>query len=315
MHDNMMKAAICTKYGRPEVVRIQEIQKPKPKKDEILVRVISATVQTGDCKVRDLIGIAGSNTKYNPVIKFLMRFMLGYNKPRNPVFGTELFGIVEVIGEKVTKHKVGDEIIVMTDIKMGAHAEYLVWPEGKFVVDKPGIISPEQAAALTFGGITALFFLRRSHIQIGQSILINGASGTVGSSSVQIAKYFGAIVTGVCGTGNVDLVKSIGADFVIDYTKESIEKINAKYDVIFDAVGKISKKQCKNILKPDGKFISVLKGIAIAKHDDLVFLSNLAQEGKYLPVIDKCFHLEEIVEAYKYVETGHKKGNVVIKMV
>jgi len=314
MNGTTMKAAICTKYGPPEYVKIEEIQKPVPKDNELLIRVIYTTVQTGDCKLRNLTGTAGSKTKYNPIIKFIMRLIVGYNKPRNPVFGTELSGIVESVGKKVTKYKPGDEVIVMTDMKMGAHAEYIVWPEARLIAKKPDGVTPEQAAALTFGGIAALYYLRKSNIQKGQSILIYGASGAVGSSAVQLAKYFGALVTGVCGPGNVELVKSIGADYVIDYTKGNIEKIKKQYDVIFDSVGKISKKQCSNILRPGGKYITVLNGIALGKTKDLEFLTNLAGQGIYVPVIDTCFKLEEIVEAYKYVETGHKKGNVVLKI-
>jgi alcohol dehydrogenase len=226
----MMKAAICTKYGLPEVVKIENIQKPTPKNNEILIRVIATTVQTGDCKLRDLIGVNNSKTNYNPVVKFIMRLMMGYNKPNNPIFGTELSGKIEAIGKKVTKHKVGDEVIVMTDIKMSAHREFVVWKEGKLIINKPENITFEQAAAISFGGTAALHFLRKANIQKGQTILINGASGTVGSSAVQIAKYFGAIVTGTCGTNNVELVKSIGADYVIDYTKENIGNNNIQYD-------------------------------------------------------------------------------------
>jgi NADPH:quinone reductase-like Zn-dependent oxidoreductase len=309
-----MKAAICTKYGPPEVIRIEDIQKPVPKDNEILIRIIATTVQTGDCKLRDLTGVNASTTNYNPVVKFLMRVMVGYNKPKNPVFGTELYGKIESIGKKVTKHKAGDEVIVMTDVKMGAHAEYLVWPEGKLIIDKPNGMTPEQAAALSFGGTTALCFLRKANIQKGQTILINSASGTVGSSAAQIAKYFGAIVTGVCGANNIELVKSIGADYVADYTREPIGNGNIQYDVIFDAVGKTSKNNCKNILKPGGKYITVLSGIAMGKQGDLNFLKNLVEQNKYTVIIDRCYKLEEIVEAYSYVETGHKKGNVVIKL-
>ena len=308
-----MKAAICTQYGSPDVIKIQKISKPVPKVNEVLIRVLYATVQSGDSKLRDLIGVAGSTSKYNPVVKFCMRLMVGYNKPKNPVFGTELCGIIESVGKKVTHYKAGDEVIVMTDVKMNAHAEYIVWPEGKFIVKKPDNVTPEQAAALSFGGIAALHFLRKSKLQKGHSILINGASGAVGSAAVQLAKYMGATVTGVCGSANVDLVKSLGADFVVDYSTESIEKITGHYDVIFDTVGKISRKQCGHLLPPNGKYVTVLSGIVMGKHSDLVFLCELAGQGKYIPVIDTCFKLEEIVEAYKYVDTGHKKGNVVLQ--
>ena len=309
-----MKAVICTKYGSPDVLKIVEIQKPIPKNNEILIRIYYATVQTGDCKVRDLIGVATSATKYNPILKFIMRLIMGYNRPKNPVLGTELYGKIESMGKNVTKHKIGDEIIVMTDTKMGAHKEYIAWPEGKMFIDKPNRITPEQSAAISFGGTTALYFLRKSNIKEGQTILINGASGAVGTAAVQLAKYFGAIVTGVCGTNHKDLVKSIGADYVIDYTKEKIENIKQQYDVIFDAVGKTSKEVCKNILKQNGKYMTVLNGMVMGKQNDLTLLKNLIEQNNFTPVIDKCFNLDEIVEAHKYVEMGHKKGNIVIKI-
>jgi NADPH:quinone reductase-like Zn-dependent oxidoreductase len=309
-----MKAAICTKYGSPEVVKIEDIQKPIPKDNEILIHIINTTVQTSDCKLRDLIDVNTSKTNYNPLVKFLMRVMMGYNKPKNPIFGTELYGKIESVGKKVTKHKASDEVIVMTDVKMGAHTEYIVWPEGKLIINKPNGITPEQAAALSFGGTAALCFLRKANIQKGQTILINGASGAVGSSAVQIAKYFGAVVTGICSTNNIELVKFIGADYTVDYTKETIGNGNIQYDIIFDAIGKTSKNICKNILKHNGKYITVLSGIAMGKQEDLDFLKNLVEQNKYTVIIDKCYKLEEIVEAYRYVETGHKKGNVIIKL-
>jgi len=309
-----MKAVICTKYGSPDVLKIVEIQKPIPKNNEILIRIYYATVQTGDCKVRDLIGVATSATKYNPILKFIMRLIMGYNRPKNPVLGTELYGKIESMGKNVTKHKIGDEIIVMTDTKMGAHKEYIAWPEGKMFIDKPNRITPEQSAAISFGGTTALYFLKKSNIKEGQTILINGASGAVGTAAVQLARSFGAIVTGVCGTNHKDLVKSIGADYVIDYTKEKIENIKQQYDVIFDAVGKTSKEVCKNILKQNGKYMTVLNGMVMGKQNDLTLLKNLIEQNNFTPVIDKCFNLDEIVEAHKYVEMGHKKGNIVIKI-
>lgn len=309
-----MKAAICTKYGASEVIKIEEIQKPVPKDNEILIRVYTATVQTGDCKVRDLIGVASSGVKYNPLIKTIMRLIMGYNRPRNPVLGTELCGIIEAVGKNVTKHKIGDEVIVMTDTKMGAHKEYVTWHEGKLIIDKPKNITREQAASISFGGTAALYFLRKADIKKGQTILINGASGAVGSAAVQLAKYFGAIVTGVCGSNNTELVKSVGADYVIDYTKEDFLNSKTQYDIIFDAVGVISKKACKKVLKPNALYVSVLKGMAMGKQTDLVFLKNLAEQSIFIPVIDKCYNLDEIAEAHKYVDSGHKKGNVIINI-
>jgi len=308
-----MKAAICTKYGSPEFVKIEEIEKPTPKDNEILIHVIATSVQTGDCKVRDMINTA-KKEKYNPIIKLLMRILMGYNKPKNPILGMELFGKIEFIGKNVTKHKIGDEIIVMTDMKMGAHSEYIVWKEGKLVINKPNNLTPEQAAALCFGGTTALYFFRKANIQKEQSILIYGASGAVGTSAVQLAKYYGAIVTGVCGTKNIELIKSLGADYVIDYTKEDIRNSKIQYDIVFDTIGKITKKECDKIIKLNGKYITVRSGMVMGKQEDINFLKTLAEENKYTVIIDKIYGLNEIVEAYKYVETGHKKGNIVIKM-
>ena len=308
-----MKAAICTKYGSPEFVKIEEIEKPTPKDNEILIHVIATSVQTGDCKVRDMINTA-KKEKYNPIMKLLMRILMGYNKPKNPILGMELFGKIEFIGKNVTKHKIGDEIIVMTDMKMGAHSEYIVWKEGKLVINKPNNLTPEQAAALCFGGTTALYFFRKANIQKEQSILIYGASGAVGTSAVQLAKYYGAIVTGVCGTKNIELIKSLGADYVIDYTKEDIRNSKIQYDIVFDTIGKITKKECDKIIKLNGKYITVRRGMVMGKQEDINFLKTLAEENKYTVIIDKIYGLNEIVEAYKYVETGHKKGNIVLKM-
>jgi NADPH:quinone reductase-like Zn-dependent oxidoreductase len=304
-----MKAAICTKYGKPDLIEIRQIEKPSPKNNEILIHIITTTVQIGDFKMLNLPAV-----DYNPVLKFLMRLVMGYNKPKKAIFGTELFGKIESIGKKVTKHKVGDEIIVMTDTQMGAHTEYLTWLEGKLIINKPEKITPEQAVAVSFGGTTALYFLKKANIQKEQTILIYGASGTVGTSAVQISKYFGAIVTGVCGSKNIELVKSIGADYVFDYTKENIGNKNVQYDIIFDAVGKISKKDCRNILKQNGKYVSVLNGLVMGKQADLDLLKNIIEENKYLPVIDKSYKLDEIVEAYKYVGEGHKSGNIIINV-
>jgi NADPH:quinone reductase-like Zn-dependent oxidoreductase len=304
-----MKAAICTKYGKPDLIEIRKIKKPSPKDNEILIHIITATVQTGDFKMLNLPAV-----DYNPVLKFLMRLMMGYNKPKKAIFGTELFGKIESIGKKVTKHKVGDEIIVMTDTEMGAHTEYLAWPQGKLIINKPERITPEQAAAVSFGGTTALYFLKKANIQKEQTVLIYGASGTVGTSAVQISKYFGAIVTGVCGSKNIELVKSIGADYAFDYTKENIGNKNAQYDIIFDAVGKISKKDCRNILKQNGKYVSVLNGLVMGKQADLDLLKKIIEQNKYLPVIDRCYKLDEIIEAYKYVGKGHKSGNIIINV-
>lgn len=304
-----MKVAICTKYGTPDVIKIGKIEKPSPKDNEILIHIITTTVQTGDCRMLNLPAV-----NYSPILKLLIRLMMGYNKPKKSVFGTELYGKIESIGKKVTKHKIGDEVIVMTDIEMGAHTEYMAWPEGKLIINKPENLTPEQAAAVSFGGTTALYYLKKANIQKGQTILIYGASGTVGTSAVQLSKYFGAVVTGVCGSNNIELIKSIGADNVFDYTKENIRNKNIQYDIIFDAVGKISKKDYRGILKNNGKYVSVLNGLVMGKQADLDLLKNIIEQSKYFPIIDRCYKLEEIAEAYKYVSKGHKKGNVIINI-
>jgi NADPH:quinone reductase-like Zn-dependent oxidoreductase len=304
-----MKAAICTKYGTPDLIKIGEMGKPSPKDNEILIHIITTTVQRGDFNMLNLPAIVP-----NPVLKILMRLMMGYNKPKNPVFGTELYGKIESVGRKVTKHKIGDEVIVMTDTKMGAHTEYMVWPEGKLIINKPENLTPQQAAAVSFGGTTALSFLKKANIQKGQTILIYGASGAVGTAAVQLSKYFGAVVTGVCGPNNIELVKSIGADYVLDYTKDNIGNTNIRFDIIFDAVGKISKKGCRNILKNNGRYISIADGMVFGKQADLDLLKNIIEQNKFYPVIDRCYKLDEIVEAYKYVGKGHKKGNVIINV-
>ncbi|MCU5080499.1 NAD(P)-dependent alcohol dehydrogenase [Bacillus cereus] len=301
-----MKAIICTKYGPPNVLQLQNIEKPKPKKNEVLVKIHATSVSTGDCRIR------GFNS---PLLFWIpMRIILGFRKPRKPILGVELSGEIEDIGTDVTQFKKGDQIFALTELNLGGYAEYTCVHESGLIALKPTNVTYEEAAVIPFGGTSALHFLRKGQIKKGQRVLIYGASGSVGTAAVQLAKYFGATVTAICSSSNFDLVTALGADNVIDYMKEDFTKRGEHYDIIFDAVGKYNKSLCTDALMPNGKYVSVNGMMAKVSKEDMNLLKQLAETEKLKPVIDRTYRLEEIAEAHIYVEKGHKKGNVSITL-
>ncbi len=320
-----MIAAVYSKYGPPETLQLKEVEKPTPGDNEVLIRIHATTVSSGDIKLRSF--------DVGALYWLPMGFYMGFRKPKRQILGDDLSGVVASAGKDVKKYKEGDPVFGTVGFNMGAHAEYICLPEDGPFTNKPANMTDEEAAAIPFGGHTALFFLKKAKIRKGQKILIYGASGSVGTFAVQIARYYGADVTGVCSTSNLKMVKSLGAD-VIDYTKEDYTS-GGPYDIVYDTVGKSSYSGCISMLKPKGTLIlgavfkfswylramaslfsskRVVLGVAAEHQEDMVLLKELAEAGKLKPVIDRIYPLEEIVAAHRYVDGGHKKGNVVITL-
>ncbi len=322
-----MQAVVCSKYGGPEVLELQEVKKPVPKDNEILVKNHVTTVTSADYRIR--------GAQFPLLFWLPMRLIMGFKGPRNSILGMEFAGQVESVGKNVTKFKTGDQVFGSTyDGGFGGYAEYVCISEEAVITQKSAEMPFEEAATIFFGGHTALHFLRKANIQPGQKILVYGASGCIGTFAVQLAKYFGVDVTGICSTANVELVKSLGADNVIDYTREDFTQNGETYDVIFDTVGFSPFDASVKSLAPKGYYLravhldpgpiskgfwvqltskkKVIGGEAGETIEDLEFLKGLVESGKLKPVIDKTFTLEQIVEAHKYVDTGRKRGSVVI---
>lgn len=318
-----MKAIVCTAYGSPDVLQLQDIAKPTPKDNEVLIKVHAGVVTPSDCAFR----------KGDP---FIIKLIYGIKKPKIATQGVEFAGVIEAVGKDVTTFKRGDAVYGMSPDTFGAHAEYLCQPADKVITHKAPSVSYEEAAGICDGATTALSFLRDvAKLKRGQKILINGASGAVGAYGVQLAKHYGAIVTGVCSTTNVELVKSLGADRVIDYTQEDFTKGSETYDVVFDAVGKRSFSACERVLTPSGIYMTTVPTLAIVgdilrtmlfgrkkakfttaglkqNKANLDFINQLIEAGSLKAVIDRCYPLAQVPEAHHYVDTGRKKGNVVI---
>jgi len=307
-----MKAVICTKYGGPEVLKIQDVPKPVPKDNEVLIKIHATTAHVGDTKIRAFKPGLGPIKDF--FFKPIMRIIMGFRGPRHKILGMDLAGEIEEVGKDVTLFKKGDKVFASTfeGFIFGAYAEYKCLPETGLISLMPNNLTYEETAPFANGAITALVDLRKANIQKNQKVLIYGASGSVGTFGVQFAKYFGAEVTGVCSTKNLELVKSLGANKVIDYTKEDFTQSDETYDVIFDAVGKIESSKRKKSLKKTGIYLNVLEVDEKIKQEDLVFIKELIEKGKVKPVIDRTYTLEQIVEAHRYVDKGHKKGNVII---
>ena len=320
-----MKAFVYHTYGPPDVLELVEVAKPTPRANEVLIRTYSTTVTAGDCRVRSLHMPTGFG--------FIARLVLGVSRPRQPILGSELAGKVESVGKDVSKFKVGDRVFAFTGASLGCHAEYKCMPENGAVARMPTNLTFDEAAALSSSGTTALDFLRRAKIQSGEKVVVVGASGGVGTAAVQLAKHFGADVTGVCSTANMDLVRSLGANRVVDYTKEDFTANGETYDVIMDTAGTVPFSRSSGSLKERGRLVLVLSGLpdllgapwvsltsrkkviagpATGRADDLRFLANLAEAGEFKSVIDRRYPFEKMADAHRYVDTGRKRGNVII---
>jgi len=328
-----MKAIVCTEYGRPDVLQLQEVAKPAPKDNEVLIRIYATSVNYGDLVARHFNEISPREFKMPFIFWLLAKLSFGLRQPKITRLGNELAGEVEAVGKDVERFKIGDQVFGYPGQSFGAYAEYLCMPENGVLAIKPVNMTYEEAAVVLYGAIMALNLLRKVNVHSGQNVLINGASGGIGSAAVQIAKYFGAEVTGVCGTPRLEFVKSLGADKVIDYTKEMFTQNGETYDLIFDILGKSSFSQCQGSLKPNGILLfasfkmkqlfqmlwtsrigsrKVICSLAPGSVEDLLSVKELIEAGKIRAIIDRRYPLEQAAEAHRYVEQGHKKGNVVI---
>lgn len=303
-----MKAVVCTRYGPPEVLQVKELATPVPRKNEVRIRISATAVTSSDCYLRGL--------RLSPAYRIMARLTIGWNAPRQPVLGMVLSGEIDSVGPDAKSFEVGDRVFGFNRHLFGTYAQYVCWPEDGLLAPRPANFTDEESAAIPYGGLLALPFLRKADVRAGQSVLVFGASGAVGTSAVQLARHLGAEVTGVCSTANVDLVASLGATTVIDYTSEDFTDRAERYDLIFDAVGKRKSaaplRLCRQALAPGGACVSVDDGTPKLRREDLVLLGELATKGEIRPVIDRTYALDEIVDAHRYVDNGHKRGNVVI---
>ena len=303
-----MQAVVCTRYGPPEVLRLEELATPVPRKNEVRIRISATAVTSSDCYLRGL--------RLSPAYRIMARLMIGWNAPRQPVLGLVLSGEVDSVGPDAKSFEVGDRVFGFNRHLFGTYAQYVCWPEDGLLASRPANFTDEESAAIPYGGLLALHFLRKANVRAGQSVLVFGASGAVGTSAVQLARHLGAEVTGVCSTANVDLVASLGATTVIDYTSQDFTDRAERYDLIFDAVGKRKSaaplRLCRQALAPGGACVSVDDGTPKLRREDLVLLGELATKGEIRPVIDRTYGLDKIVDAHRYVDKGHKRGNVVI---
>lgn len=303
-----MKAVVCTRWGPPEVLQVAEVKRPEPRNGEVRIRIFATTVTVSDCIARGL--------KAPLHYRILGRLLLGLRGPRRPIFGIVLAGDIESVGRDVTSFQPGDQVFGLSRWKAGCYAEYVCWSAQTLLAPRPANLSHEEAAALPYGGLLASHLMRKAGIQPGQRVLVYGASGAIGTATVQLARHFGARVTGVCSTRNLALVESLGAEAVVDYTREDFTARADRYDVIIDAVGRRKSAQALlragEALTPGGKSISIDDDFPKLHAEDLLLLKRLAESGELKPVIDRSYPLEEMVEAHRYVEQGHKRGNVIV---
>jgi NADPH:quinone reductase-like Zn-dependent oxidoreductase len=303
-----VKAVVCTRYGPPEVLQVEERATPVPRRNEVRIRIRATAVTSSDCYVRGL--------NLNPAYRVMARLALGWNAPRQPVLGMVLSGEVDSVGPDARLFAVGQPVFGFNRHRFGTYAQYVCWPEDGLLATRPANLTDEEAAAIPYGGLLALHFLRKAEVRGGQRVLAYGASGAVGTSAVQLARHLGAQVTGVCSAANVDLVASLGASTVIDYAREDFTDRAGRYDLILDAVGKrksaAALRRCRQVLAPGGACVSVDDGTPKLRREDLLLLGELATKGEIRPVIDRGYSLDDIVDAHRYVDIGHKRGNVVI---